>query len=524
MAQVACLVMLKNESVVAPCFIGYHAALFGAENIYVFDNGSTEPAVLSLLDHFEVQGGHVERRFASTDDFHRKGTLIGDLIKRLEQEARYDFFIPLDCDELVVLRTVEGYTSDPSAIHAYLDGLRDDRSILHVTLNLSNLLGEPDQFRSADYSKTIYPRGVFHHMDHGYHTGVAVGGGSPYRSCDLVYAHFHYRPYDEVVAFAKQKLRVELSDDEIEDQARLRQFRGLGWHMVHYIVDGPEAYYSQFRNVRDPVHFPSLGRRLSALGLTPPFDGFRLPAPVAPPASVPPPIVLIVDEATTARVRGWSLNPGAPDEPVFLRFLVDGMAVWEGACQQARPDVLAGGHPTDRVGFDFPVPQAALHRGPHRLTVEDRLIGPMHIAIDGASRPDVELTSAPLQAAAERPAEAETVIYSHIDSFRRGWVQGWVLRRRLSTEGFCLLGSCAVALVHDGQVVAETVADAVREDVACSMQGEARCGFTIEVPRALLQRNRNAVFRLFVMPERRELTGSPCIATSGFLSAQVQST
>ena len=520
MAEVACLVMLKNERAVAPCFIGYHAALFGTENIYVFDNGSTDPAVLSLLDRFEAEGGHVERRFTSTDDFHRKGTLLGDLIKRLEQEARYDFFIPLDCDELVVLRTGDGFTADPAAIHAYLDALRDERSILHVTLNLSNLLGEPDRFRAAEYSKTAYPRGVFHHMDHGYHTGVAVGGGSPYRDCDLIYAHFHYRPYDEVVAFAKQKLRVELSDDEIEDHARLRQFRGLGWHMVHYIVDGPEAYYGQFRGAHDPVHFPGLGRRLASLGLAPPFDGFRLP-PLAAPAAAPPPTLLIVDEATTARIRGWSLDPQAPDQPVFLRFLVDGSTVWEGACEQSRPDVQAGGHPTDRVGFDFAVPQAALGVGPGRLTVEQRPGVPMQIAIGGASCRQVELAPAP--AAAPPAAEPETVIYSHIDSFRRGSVQGWVLRRAATHEGLCLLGSCTVALVHDGRVVAEVLADAVREDVARSMQGEARCGFILEVPRSLLQQNRSAVFRLIVMPERRELAGSPCIATAGFVTTQAQS-
>ena len=102
-------------------------------------------------------------------------------------------------------------------------------------------------------------------------------------------------------------------------------------------------------------------------------------------------------------------------------------------------------------------------------------------------------------------------------------MQGWALRRGLSSGGYRLLGCCTVALVHDGKVVAEVVADAVREDVAGSMQGEAHCGFILEVPRALLQQNRNAVFRLFVMPERHELSGSPCIATSGLLNARPQS-
>jgi len=500
MARVACMVMLKNERELTPRFLAYHAALFGAENLYVFDNGSTDPQVQTDLRRFEALGVHVERGLSTIEDFHRKGTILGDLIKRLERETDYDFYLPLDCDEFLVLRTGQGYTADPALIHAYLDRLRGERRILHVTLNLANLAGVPDRFRPAEYSKTVYPRGVFLHMDHGYHTGVAVGGDSPYLPCGLVYAHFHYRPYDEVVAFAKQKLRVELSDAEIEDHERLRGFRGLGWHMVEYIVGGAEAYYGQFRDIEGTVVFPELAARFAAIGLDAPFNTFRLPPPASAQAVAPP--HLVIDEANRTRVRGWALDPDNPHTPLQLRFLIDGAQAWEGACDAARPDVRAAGHPSERVGFDFRPETGSA--GPHVLTVTDRRGGGLRMLAGGQARLALPL-AAPIKPA--QPA----AIYSHIDSFRRGWVQGWALRTVITPEGPRLLGRCTVALTHERRVVMQVIADMVRGDVATALQGEPHCGFLIEIPRALLTRGRSPVFRLFVMPERQELTGSPCI-------------
>lgn len=527
MARVACMVMLKNERTMTPRFLSYHAALFGIENVYVFDNGSTDPDVLSELDRFEARGGHVDRRFNTTEDFYRKGTVLGDLIKRLDREMDYDFYVPLDCDEFVVLRTPDGYTADAAAIHAYLDGLRGDRRILHVTLNLSNLLGEPDMFRPAEYSKTVWPREVFLHMDHGYHTGVGRNDTSPYFECELVYAHFHYRPYEEVVEFAKQKLRgVNLPDAEIEDHASLREFRGIGWHMVHYIVDGPEAYYSQFRDAPVTVRFPGIAERFAEIGIEVPFGGFRLPPP--PAAALPP--LLLIDEASTVRIRGWALDREPPHGPLFLRFLVDGLLVWEGLCDQSRPDVRNAGHPTDRVGFNFPLPSASSAIGNHVLTVQTASGASMRMLVDGQARG--ELTLAPASAdpqaidvggasdLTQGPGDGEAnTIYSHIDSFRNGVVQGWVLRAVTTLGGRRLLGQCIVVVAHDGLVVAQTIANIPRPDVAEALQGEDRCGFKIEVPRPALAPNRSAAFRLFVMPEQRELTGSPCVLAPDFAAS-----
>jgi hypothetical protein len=511
MARVACMVMLKNERTLTPRFIGYHAALFDAENVYVFDNGSTDPEVLTTLDSFAAKGVHVDWSFTTTEDFHDKGTVLGNLIKRLDRERDYDFYIPLDCDEFVVLRTADGYTADPAAIHAYLDALRGETHILKVALNISNLLGAPDMFRPAEYSKTVWPRETFLHMDHGYHTGVARDGSSPYLECDLVYAHFHYRPYEEVVAFAKQKLRVELSDAEIDDHERLREFGGLGRHMVQYIVNGPEAYYRQFRNPPEAVRFPGLGERFARLGMDVPFGAFRLPPARTEHAPAPP--HLVIDEASTSRVRGWALDPAASGEPLFLRFLVDGELVWQGVCDTERPDVREGGHPTDRAGFDF-VPLPLSPAGSRILTIEDRNGTRLRMSVEGQGRREVVLATPVEQ------VEPGGTVHSHIDSFRNGRVQGWVLRTVATPEGPRRLGCCTVALVHDNRAVTQAVADIVRPDVAKAMHGEERCGFVIEVPRALLAADGSVVFRLFVMPERHEVAGSPCVVAANMALAK----
>jgi len=503
MARVACLVMLKNERVLTQRFLRYHAALFGAENIYVFDNGSSDKEVLTELDRFEAAGGHVDRGCTTSEDYHRKATILGDLIKRLDREAEYDFYIPLDCDEFVVLRTPGGYTADPRPIHDHLDGLRSERNILHVTLNLSNLLGSPDHFRAAAYSKTVYPRGVFRLMDQGYHTGKTRDGNSVYVACDLVYAHFHYRPYEEVLEFARQKLRNRMSEAQLADHQWLRSYRGLGSHMVAYIVDGPEAYYRQFRDCPAPVVFPELGARFKEIGTSAPFAEFRLPPPVA---VKPRSVHLIIDECSAARVRGWAMDIAAPLQPISLRFLLDGTVAHEAVCDQPRPDVRKAGQPTDRVGFDFvPPPRLSSCRTPQLLTVEDDTGMALRMSICRKGCDAIAL------AAIAEPPDPKLPIYSHIDSFVGGRVQGWVLRTVATPEQNRLLGCCTVVLAHAGRIISQTVADIVRDDVAKAMHGEARCGFQIEVPRSLLSQDHNPIVRLFIMPEQRELAGSPCV-------------
>jgi len=44
-----------------------------------------------------------------------------------------------------------------------------------------------------------------------------------------------------------------------------------------------------------------------------------------------------------------------------------------------------------------------------------------------------------------------------------------------------------------------------------ALTGEAECGFALQVPSALLDVEEEKTFRIFLMPEMRELEGSPCV-------------
>jgi hypothetical protein len=639
MARVACTVMLKDEVSLTAPFLRYHAALFGADNLYVVDNGTTEPDVMKVLAAFEQEGVHVDRSFHTAEDYRRKGEIIGDLVKRLDNQAAYDFYILLDCDEFVVLRSGSTYTCDPEAIHRYLETRRGEPRILKVDTNLSNIPGRPGVFQAAEYSKTIFPRNVLGATDHGHHAGWSRSGATDFVPCDIVYVHFHYRPFDEVVRFARQKLSAEMPPEDLADTERLRNFKGRGWHLVKYVLGDEDGYYTQFRGLSNIVLFPDLLARFLAIGGEAPFSSFILPFgeqdqpisgtgrgsvgtlaarpclvideattervrgwatdPAAPdvpvclrfmvdgatvwegtcdglrpdvrrsghptdpvgfdfdilpdllmdgshiltakhrdgtpvrlfvhghaceeitllppcrqsrPSGSPgaPPPHIVIDEASVGRVRGWALDTAAPEKPVFLRFLVDGALVWDGPCTESRLDVRSSGHPTDRVGFDFKFLSNASGPQPHLLTVEDRVGTPMRMLTGGGAQNHIMLAPA-----VER-VEPGGPIYSHIDSFRNGRVQGWALRTITTPEGPRLLGCCTVALVHQGRVVAHAVADVVRSDVAEAMQGEQRCGFVIEVPRSLASAESDPVFRLFVMPEHHELTGSPCVLAPSF--------
>lgn len=55
MVRVACTLMQKNERALLRPWLEYHGHLFGMSNIFLFDNGSTEPNVLQLLNEYEAR-------------------------------------------------------------------------------------------------------------------------------------------------------------------------------------------------------------------------------------------------------------------------------------------------------------------------------------------------------------------------------------------------------------------------------------------------------------------------------------
>lgn len=503
MARVACTVMLKNEHALVGAFLRYHANLFGAENLFVFDNGTTDQETLETLARFEAEGVNVDRSFPAKQDYTQKGKIVGNLVKRLDRDADYDFYILLDCDEFVAMKVQNEYTCIPEKIHRYLDSLKGEKKILTVNLSLSNIIGKLYQFQAAAYLKTIFPRNVLVETDHGHHAGTSrTGAGSA--PCDIVYVHYHYRPYDEVVRYARQKLSTIIPSEVLDDVDRLRSYKGQGWHMVDYLVGGAEAYYEQFRNVWNPIIFSELGAKFAELEIEAPFGAFALP-PISGTSRRRTPVHVVLDEASGQIVKGWAMDMARPEIPVQLKFLIDGVVVYDSACDGSRLDVLANGLKSGQVGFSFVPPDSVSDGRRHFLTMQDAGGSPMTMLVEQIERCEVDIL-------ATGPASvASLASIGNVDGVYHGRVHGWVLRSIDTPEGRRLLGRTTVALQYEGHIVTQMTADMERLDVAGSLKGEAECGFALQVPSALLDVEEEKTFRIFLMPEMRELEGSPCV-------------
>ena len=106
--KIAVLMMQKNETELLEKWIVYHSELFGTENLFLFDNGSDDKKTIEILRVWQNKGLNVSWEHSTKHDFESKGTILGDRIKVLEESNSYDCFIPLDCDEFLAVRLVNG--------------------------------------------------------------------------------------------------------------------------------------------------------------------------------------------------------------------------------------------------------------------------------------------------------------------------------------------------------------------------------------------------------------------------------
>ena len=81
--KVACLMMQKNEEDLLGPWIQYHSELFGAENLYVYDNGSTSPIISEILADAQAKGVNVYLEYSKKSDFEGKGDILADKIQQL---------------------------------------------------------------------------------------------------------------------------------------------------------------------------------------------------------------------------------------------------------------------------------------------------------------------------------------------------------------------------------------------------------------------------------------------------------
>jgi hypothetical protein len=250
--KIALLMMQKNEVDLLEPWLAYHAHVFGAENLYLWDNGSTDATVRTTLSNWASKLGSLDENHSTGLDFRRKGILLGNKIKDLDSTGAYDFYIPIDCDEfLVALDESSVVSSSLSAIEAELGRHVAVKKALGIQTAFYNLPGREDYYWKSGYKKTFFVRGTFKDMDHGFHEGrSAIEPGV--EITNLAFMHFHHKPHAQIQEHSKNKLMpyYDLSDEKLIEGLYETN------RLVRFMLDSEAIYLDRFKSMPS-IYAPS---------------------------------------------------------------------------------------------------------------------------------------------------------------------------------------------------------------------------------------------------------------------------
>lgn len=266
--RIACIMMQKNEASLLWPWIRYHAELFGAENLYIFDNGSSCDSVLGCLQKAVALGVHVDKRYWRQDDFNRKGEILTELIQSLDAEGRYDFYLPMDCDEFVACAINDGLSLEKEDILATLASHQGSNCVLMISHKLHNNPCRPNVFSlNLSSKKCFFARNTCEWLDKGYHHGRARNGGTQVAT-DIVYVEFHYRPYRSQRDANRQKLTGLVPDFSRRSLKIYAEKRRSGFHCARELLLSEHDYIKQFIDTKEIILFSQIFSRFEVLGVS----------------------------------------------------------------------------------------------------------------------------------------------------------------------------------------------------------------------------------------------------------------
>lgn len=272
--RIACLMMQKNERALLNHWARFHGALFGMENLFVFDNGSDDPHVIELLGSLASAGTKVDFSHSTKADFENKGTIIADKIKELDGLGLHDFYFPLDCDEFLAVQTIDKrILFEREAIENVLAPLVKSPHVLAIKGSFNNAPVSTTRFYFYPARKCFFAAGSIKSLDIGFHKAECKNSTQIVATA-LIHFHLRHKPYAMVIEAAQEKLAARLPDFRRET---LLQYRGSGRHLTTYLLMSEEQYM-QSLDQRCNIRIKGFEHRLAALGLMPPFqDGDENP-------------------------------------------------------------------------------------------------------------------------------------------------------------------------------------------------------------------------------------------------------
>jgi hypothetical protein len=371
MPRIACLMMLRDEVLLLKPWLHYYAYLFGLENLYIYDNGSRDESVLAILRKFATAGVHVDFSRDAMVDFLGKGEIIGNKIKEFKKAGSYDIALALDCDEFVAVAGAAGPSISRTEILAEIERIHTAGAICQTARCFFNVPGYLDRFWLARHWKSIVPVQLFRGIDHGFHDAI-LAEGDRYGATTLAYIHLHHKPFDHLIDGIKKKLEGQVDTSDIK---AVRSFRGVGLHLVKYMLMTREEYYTYldpepvpFIRFSDFVQSLELWTDLSVMRGA--WEAGRLGSARDNQAS------LDMDATTFSATSYLAANPDLESEPnLFYHYVEEGFAhgrplelksshgeaAWQAMRERRYADAVQhwADHrairPDDREGFDMAV-------------------------------------------------------------------------------------------------------------------------------------------------------------------------
>jgi hypothetical protein len=265
------IMMCKNEDELLPIWAKYHGSLFGYTNLTVIDNGSSSINALRALDHIERCGARVLRNFSEPEHFRDKGDVILDLIRQYETENPANFYIPMDCDEFIGVKTSAGLSYYYRDILTALSPFFGDERGLRIAAAFDNNPILPGYFREVQgQRKSFFADGMARILDHGFHEGLTASDRDPVRT-PLVFMHYHYKPYELLIEHTWQKLTPYVGPIA-RSEVHLIPDNVPGSHLLsHLRTKNSEEYYTSFRE-HPGVSIPAFAEALLGCGARLPFS------------------------------------------------------------------------------------------------------------------------------------------------------------------------------------------------------------------------------------------------------------
>jgi hypothetical protein len=269
--RVKIVTMLKNEDELALKWVKYHASMVGYENLILLDNGSDSADTRAALTWASEQGANVSAAFSKQADFVKRGSIIGNIIKRLDAEDPADFYFPLDCDEFLSVWSDGRLDCSREGLEAELSRWLDCERPLLIYAGLDNSPHKPGFFRwSLGQRKMFFARDACVFLDHGFHCGMTRAGGEPERT-KIVYIHYHFKPYGLLVAHSKAKLAPFTSDFSVDNMKKHVAGRKHAWHCAEHLLRTPEDYALSFA-CEMFLPFPEVAPKFASINEALPFS------------------------------------------------------------------------------------------------------------------------------------------------------------------------------------------------------------------------------------------------------------